>query len=655
MITLFYRNTLLFIFLVKMTVSSKYFKQYRLASHKVHHQVFPSEAYDGSYTVYVAGEVFTIKVPAIVEDDPHKIVKWKVMNSNPNRLIYISGTEAYIMIDQLNKTKLDYPGSIQHSIIVLGNNEALYIPTFDHSSTLIPIINRNYFALLYADEKEEKIKIVESIKWLAPSDKVYIGEWSMLDHITIGTKLYILLKRTLNNIIKYGEQFSSHNEIFITRLSLSVGERFLESAVELNIRVSFAIYQAQFLMIFDGSEKQRLSILVRGENSIGEAVLFRGFLPKFDNRFDTVVRSCKTINVCKQMHLHLRSGSADCYSKGNCPFNEKLYPTGALELPLQNFDQIPVNATLRTFNAGHVDAYYNFVYFYQEKMFYCRLKQTSTLNCNQKILLYGFAHIADPILNVVSGKTFLLAGSGSATNVSNIDPYPCFEYYNCADCIMYGLTFGCIWTNMTCKQLLPDQEFNIYLYTVNHCLTIVSFSLDYLRQAVNILKIEFEKTFKIKNRIEEISISVGLDDCVNINLGDSSLTCELHLRTSGNFTLVVYLSNDAYLDSTTIMAIASERIEINESNGDLSILFALLLFGIVVVAIFVIYLVIINIPYHQPTILPRLGETTRTFRSRLSDYLGSTLGSQGASFGSKTLTELTFDRQRKKKLKANKK
>uniref|UniRef100_T1KDY6 Uncharacterized protein n=1 Tax=Tetranychus urticae TaxID=32264 RepID=T1KDY6_TETUR len=650
MITLFYRNTLLFIFLVKMTVSSKYFKQYVLASHKVNHQVFPSETIltnintSTSYAVYVAGEVFSIKVPASVEDDPYKIINWKVINSNPNRLMYISGTEAYIMINQVFKKKLDYPKGIIHSIIVLGNNEAIHIPTIVNPNSVQTNITWNYFELLHFDEKKEKIKIIEKIPWLDQDDWKYILEWKMLDHITIGTKMYILLKRKLKRFI--GSQIEAADELFVTRLSLNVSDRFLESAVELNIRVSIDIYQAQFLIAFNASEKHRYSVVILGKHEAGHDISNRNFMPKLEASFDAVVTSCKETNVCNQMHQHLRSNSFDCNS--NCPFGEQLYPTGTLELLIHKLRKvIPINATLLTYNVDYADVKFTLFYFYEGKLVFCEFKDFLHDSCYP---LDGVKeeYIADLFLDVISGKFILLIGSGSARTLDLFAEYHCERFYNCADCIIYGLTFGCIWTGMTCKQHEPFQALKIREYTINYCFTIVSFSPDYFKEEVNILTIEFEETFGIKKRVEKIFISAGLEnDCVNISLGNSNLTCKFNLWTSGNFILYVSLYNDAFLDSTPITAIPSKTVVI-EANVNLGFTLAVLSIGIFVVAISVICLVIINITYLRTIILHRLDENTRNFRSRLTNYVRSTLDSEGSSFRSKTLKKLTLNRLRKK-------
>uniref|UniRef100_T1KDY7 Uncharacterized protein n=1 Tax=Tetranychus urticae TaxID=32264 RepID=T1KDY7_TETUR len=645
---------LIVIFLIETTVSVRLFKQNRLAHHKVYHQVFPViqvPDFGKLYTVYVAGKKTTIKVPANVEDDQYKIVNWKVMNTDSARLLYISDGSAYIMIGYFDaiKKKLTFPHANIGSIIVLGNNEAIHIPTIVNPNSVQTNITWNYFELLYFDEMEETIKIIEKIPWLDQDDWKYILEWKMLDHITIGTKMYILLKRKLKRFI--GSQIEPVNELFIIRLSLNVSDRFLESAVELNIRESIDIYQAQFVIAFNASEKERYSVIIQGKHEAGHDISYRNFMPKLEASFDAVVTSCKETNVCNQMHQHLRSNSFVCNS--NCPFGEQLYPTGTLKLLYKKFASIPFNATFRTYNAGYADVYYNFVYFSENQFWSCVFKTLTSVSCSQKVEFAG-QHTVDPILDVFSGKTFYYNGSGSAKTLSSIDPYPCARFANCADCIMYGFTFECKWTDMKCLYK-PSLVYN-RKHIINNCLTIVSFSPDNLQEAVNILKIEFEGASpKLDNGLEKISIFAGPDNgCVNIKIDGKNLTCELNLLTSGNFTLNLTLYNDAYLDSTAITAISSKTIVI-EANVNLGFTLVTLLstlvilsIGIFVVAISVICLVITNITYLRTTILHRLDETTKTFRSRLTNYVRSTLDSEGSSFRSKTLKKLTLDRSRKK-------
>uniref|UniRef100_T1KDY4 Sema domain-containing protein n=1 Tax=Tetranychus urticae TaxID=32264 RepID=T1KDY4_TETUR len=611
MITLFYRNTLLFIFLVKMTVSSKYFKQYRLASHKVNHQVFPSETIDGSYTVYVAGKVFTIEVPLHVEDDPYKIVNWKVMNSNPNRLMFISDGSAYILIDQETKKNLTFPYENIGSIIVLGNNEALHMPIIDNPYSNQLNVAWNYFELLYFDEEKETITIIESIPWFSPNDWYYILEWKMLDHVFIGSKLYVVSSRKvlLNTPINDEEPFI-RTEMFITRFYLDVDKNLLSTAIEVYKKLRYGHRIAQFVNTLKGNDNdvKRFSLLIL-HTAGNETVFRRTILPKFDHDFETVER-CKISGDCISMYQHLFNKT--CLNP-TCPG----HPTGEIEFASRKIGNIPIVSNFRSYSGGYPDAYYKLIYFHQHELFGCDFGSGASVECSAIPSFPGINFKTDLVLDVISGKTFYFLNSTQLYQTLPYvsDKHPCFRFLNCLDCIMFGFSVGCIWIDNSCGQRSSNQVYSYKEFTVNFCLKIVAFSLEpYKELSKKLLEIEFDVVFS-KHQVKQISIFVGPNnECIETRRETHKLTCLLSYNSFGKFPIKVKFSNDDYLDTTPIIVTSSDTILIENITTNLWIKLAFV--GVFVVIVFVLTTILILMYSNRPAIARMLSEKSISFSSR---------------------------------------
>uniref|UniRef100_T1KDY3 Transmembrane protein n=1 Tax=Tetranychus urticae TaxID=32264 RepID=T1KDY3_TETUR len=650
MITLFYRNTLLFIFLVKMTVSSKYFKQYRLASHKVNHQVFPSETIDGSYTVYVAGKVFTIKVPANVEDDPYKIVNWKVMNSNPNRLMYISDGSAYILIDQETKKKLTFPYENIGSIIVLGSNEALHMPKILYRRNVEPIIPWNYFELLHFDEKKETIKIIESIPWLNNFDWYYIHEWKMLDYAFIESKLYVVSSRKVfsHTPINDDEEPNLRAEMFITRFSLDVDKNLLSTAIELHKRLRFGYRIAQFVNTFqlNDDNNRRFSLFIL-HTTKDETYFTRAFLPKLNHLFETV-ESCAKAGNCISIYQHFFNKIC---LKPTCP----AYPTSELTFVETEVKNVSIVSNFRSYIGGYPDAYYWLIYFDQHELFGCDFANWLDLNCFPIQSFPGINFKTDLVLDVISGKTFYFPNSTQLYQTLPYvsDKYPCSRFLNCLDCIMFGFSVGCIWIAPVCEQRSTDQVYSYKEFTVNFCLEIVAFSLEpYKELSKKLLEIEFNAVFS-KRQIKQISVFVGPDnECIETERETHKLTCLLSYNSPGKFPIEVKFSNDDYLDTTPIIVTSSDTILIENETTSLWIKFAFVAFFVVIV--FILTTILILLYSKQPEMSRMLSERSKSFTSKpgrtpssvesvfLSDSVSTTISARKAVFKNVKVVKNSF-------------
>uniref|UniRef100_T1KDY8 Sema domain-containing protein n=1 Tax=Tetranychus urticae TaxID=32264 RepID=T1KDY8_TETUR len=650
MITLFHRHILVFIFIIEMNVTSKVLKQNRLAHHQYLHQIFPVKNSSELYTVYVAGKEFTIKVPASVEDNQYKIMNWKVINSNPKRLMFISGPEAFIMIDEQIIRKLIYPNVDIGSIIVLGNNEALHMPTISNPDTTRSPIDWNYLELLYFNEEEEKIKISEKIPWFDQNDWYFIREWKLLDYIIIETKMYILSKRRLTIYSEGPGQFA--NEFSIIRLSLDVDTSLLSTAVELHKRV-LSSFSAQFLVHLGSivDENKRYSIIIQETGPVRSASL-RCFIPKMEARFKAIGLSCEEVGVCNQLHQHLRSVSIQSKKCGDkptvdCPFPENLYLTDSIDVALTALREIPVYSLVRTFHTPYPHEFYNVIYSdIDNRLFFCKFQPTSSLICT-----LGPSHLkirdfnTDLVLNVINGSTSYVFPVYPLKPSPNVLNYPCDKLGNCFDCIMYGFSLGCIWVDgYFCEQRSVSLVYSQRGFIYNYCKKIVSFSVKHL-ESKKILEIEFQEVFEPVNRFHQIAILAGPNnDCVDIKMNNTNLTCELNSRTSGYFIVNVTFYNDSYLGITPIIAISNDYISIEATSAWKRMT---IIATIVVVVIIIVFCSLFVRSF------PKVGEATRTFRSKLSDFIGSSIEAELKSLRSKPAARIAI-RPKKLTLKTKK-
>ncbi|XP_025016838.1 uncharacterized protein LOC112538971 [Tetranychus urticae] len=140
----------------------------------------------------------TVDIPSSVAN-VYDIVKWKVVNVDEDRLMFVHKNKPQILVDQKRIKKMEYFGDLSDSVISLGDNAILHVPTIFNPELTEPVHKCNYIVLLYFDAENESVRVIDSLPWLKDDDWKLIKEWKMSNYIHFDNKLFLLILRSIWN------------------------------------------------------------------------------------------------------------------------------------------------------------------------------------------------------------------------------------------------------------------------------------------------------------------------------------------------------------------------------------------------------------------------------------------------------------------------
>uniref|UniRef100_A0A158P4W7 Uncharacterized protein n=1 Tax=Tetranychus urticae TaxID=32264 RepID=A0A158P4W7_TETUR len=623
---------------IKYSYSFRAFKHNQFTYYKVVNNVFAATPREGKtidfYGIYVAGQTTHISLSQDVLKKS-EIFDGKVINLDEDLLMFVHKNKPQILIKQKTIENMTYSGELSDSIIAFGDNEALHVPTIFNPNLTEPVPEWNYIELLYFDDQNGKVSVKRSLPWLK-DDWKFIKEWKMMDYIHFDDKLYLLIKRSIWNEIASNVT----QEISIIRLCLDKGSELISSAIEIRYnRPEFQNNQitAAIFICLAYYKPEKIFLLITHKTANQTLVHKRYFFNDFVSLFDKTGKECASgANNYTLMRYHLRSEDRSCQKTTykNCSSNKNTVPSVEL-----NFDQIldyhfifaygksenpPIEfAYNSTINGTHfcwkrvgtreycMEIHRNFNYdnsiqnvqalFYgfPPGMFllsYNNKRYNESRVCFQlgfylRLICYksDFTYIDDYQLHYYFNQRpfgfFRVPKAYSGITRYLYDH--CDDYNSCIQCLMYGLSFGCIWSKSRCAQ----NEDN-FTQTVNYCFKITSISPLMLNSSSpETLTIELDKPLKITDSQEYLDIKAGpLNHCTNITRNKSIINCSMRLSESGKFKISVSLRNYKYADTTIISALSIEKVDIVAPEVDYDYLQIIILsfLGLLLISLLVI-------------------------------------------------------------------
>uniref|UniRef100_A0A158P4V1 Uncharacterized protein n=1 Tax=Tetranychus urticae TaxID=32264 RepID=A0A158P4V1_TETUR len=547
-----------------------------------------------SYGIYVAGQTITIDIPTSVVN-LSEILDWKVVNPNKDRLMFVHKNNPYILIDKQRIKKMNYSGELSDSIIAFGDNEALHVPTIFNPNLIKPVHTWNYIELLYFDDSNEKVSVLRSLPWLK-DDWKFIKEWKMTDFIHFDNKLYLLVKRSILNV----NSQSVTQEISIIQLCTDLGSELISSAVEIHFSSpqfnTFQIMDLIFVFIFGpwDNENDRYQLhTTQFEPSSNTTFQHIYFFSDIVSLFEqTANESAACSDKTTLLRYHLRSEVGECTktSYKNCSTKDNIIPS-------KNVSAILTEGTTFFYQATFV----NKILFVT--LPYPHFKRTILMHTNPIVHTTICEIGPSPCLNFGTINSNLLKNPSRANFYINKHPFGfiyvdkntnenlfvsiemCSNLKTCAQCIMYGLYYNCIWSNFICFN--DTQPKNKALLTVDYCFNIINISpLIFNSSLPTRLTIQLDIPLDKKDQ-EQIVIQAGDNLCTDITIKRSIVNCSMHLTTSGEFTVDVSLRNDRFADAAVISAVSTDKVNIlaPERRHDYTFVVILLLFSVTLISL----------------------------------------------------------------------
>uniref|UniRef100_A0A158P4W0 Sema domain-containing protein n=1 Tax=Tetranychus urticae TaxID=32264 RepID=A0A158P4W0_TETUR len=564
--------------------------------YKTHESVFlinPTN-HTTSYGIYVAGKTTAVDIPSDVAN-VYDIVNWKVVNLDENRLMFVHKNKPYILINQKIVRPMEYSGELSDSIIAFGDNEALHVPTIFNPNLTGPVPKWNYIELLYFDDEDESISVIQSLPWLE-DDWKFIKEWKMMDYIHFDDKLYLLIKRSIWN----ENTANVTQEISIIRLCLDKGRELISSAVEIHFtrksNNSNKIIELFFVFHFkplysSGLRYQVHTITSQPSNNTKAYHIY--YIGNFVSLFEETENECASgSDKITLLRHHLRSEVGKCIktSYKNCSTKENIVPSRnviVIEAFAKNlYEQYNSNAPHKIDYVTLPNPYDSArIFIYVKpliKSVICEyyIKYADSPRC----IFFYTNSISSSVISEFDDADFHTNkrphGSLFVTKETNkilfIPIKVCSNLITCTDCIMYGLYFDCIWSNSICVH--DDQPKNKATLTVNNCFKIINISpLIFDSSAPTILTIELD-TPLITASQEYLVIRAGDNRCTNNTMNEVFINCSMDLTESGEFNIDVSLRSDRYADTSIISAVSNDKVHIFASDSDYSLIIILILF-----------------------------------------------------------------------------
>uniref|UniRef100_A0A158P4V0 Uncharacterized protein n=1 Tax=Tetranychus urticae TaxID=32264 RepID=A0A158P4V0_TETUR len=585
--------------------------------YKTHDSVFLTNPHHHttSYGIYVAGQTITIDIPTSVVS-VSEILDWKVVNTNKKRLLFVHNNKPKILIDQQRIKEIEYSGKLSDSIIAFGDNEALHVPTIKNPGLTKPAVDWNYLELLHFDDENEKVSVKRSLPWLK-DDYKFIIEWKMTDYVHFDNKLYLLIYRSIWN-----EKYANFTqEISIIQLCLDQGSELISSAVEIHFTQpelqTNLISDLIFVFIFgpwdNETSRYQLHTIQLGPTSDFEMYHIYHFSDIVSLFEQTANESSTCSHNITLLRYHLRSEVGECKKSYNksCSTRENIVPSRNVS-PILNI-MFPI--------------YQQFVFrkFYFITLPYPHFKRLLLIHPNP--IMYSAIcdyHPEQQCLNLTTINSNLLTKSSEVNVHINKSPFGffyvdtsdnenlflpievCSNLKTCAQCIMYGLYYNCIWSNFICVH--DTQPKNKVALTVDYCFKIINISpLIFNSSLPTKLTIQLDRPL-IKDDQEQLVIQAGDNHCTNITTNEVFINCSMNATKSGQFKIDVSLRSDRYADASIISAVSIDKVNISEpdviivnvlppenqhptiSGGNTFTIIIILLFGLLIGAfVFIIY------------------------------------------------------------------
>uniref|UniRef100_A0A158P4V3 Sema domain-containing protein n=1 Tax=Tetranychus urticae TaxID=32264 RepID=A0A158P4V3_TETUR len=525
-----------------------------------------------SYGIYVAGKTTTINIPKNVAN-MSEILDWKVVNTNENQLMFVHNKKAQILIERQQIKQMDYSGELSDSIIAFGYNEALHVPTIASPLPSEPARKWNYIELLHFDDKNEKVSVIRSLPWLK-DDWKWIREWKMMDYIHFDDKLYLAIHRAISK----ANSKAVIQEISIIRLCLDKGIELISSAVEIRFTKpefrTVKVVAAKFFLILAPSDHENKDFHLYTEQYISPLSLpsqttysLINFVPLFDETANDCASGFGNITL---MRHHLTSEDGECKktSYKSCSTNENIVPSRDGSQML-----LPSITFLAQFNlqqvAFHKVQFLSLPY----PHFINHLLRHAISVINTTVCSYTISSIAcNPF-----DKSSLIYNSSTEFYI-NKNPFGfnyiakqnkglfflpiemCSHLKTCTQCIMYGLYYNCIWSNLICFH--DTQPKNKVALTVDYCFNIINISPLFFNSSLpRRLTIKLDIPLNKKDQ-EQLVIQAGDNHCTNITINEAFINCFMHLTTSGEFKINVSLRSDRYADAAVISAVSTDKVNI---------------------------------------------------------------------------------------------
>uniref|UniRef100_A0A158P4U0 Sema domain-containing protein n=1 Tax=Tetranychus urticae TaxID=32264 RepID=A0A158P4U0_TETUR len=574
-----------FCLLIVMTNSFRTPKHDSLFYYKTQNSVFLTNPKDHKtyYGIYVAGETTTINISKKVANVPD-ILDWKVVNTKRNRLMFVHKKKPYILINRKEIQEVKYSGELSGSIIALGDNEALHVPTIFNPNLTEPVPTWNYLELLHFDNKKNnniKISVLRSLPWLK-DDWKFIKEWKMTDYIHFDDKLYLLIYRS----ILQANSSSVTKEISIIRLCLDKGRELISSAIEIHATqpefqtnqiidlIFFFLFQPTH---FEIHRYQLHTIQLQSSNNIKiyQSYSISNFVSLFEETANECASGSGNITLLRQ---HLRSEVGKCTKTKNmsCSTKQNIVPSKSVNLLLLVPSELyPAFEILESLYQKIQVLTLPFPYYKTNLLMNTKPIMSSSFceYSSYSLKCYNFIANLDGVADFAQADFYINKKpygfnyvDKEAKKIFFVSFEMCPNLKTCTQCIMYGFHFNCTWSNSDCVANHETRD-EIKL-TVDYCFTIVEVSpLSFYSSSPTNLTIKLDKTFEISDSQEQLVIQAGDNYCTDITRDAFSINCTLNLLESGKFNIEVSLRNDRYIDVVMLRSVSVDQVYISVSSG----------------------------------------------------------------------------------------
>uniref|UniRef100_A0A158P4V7 Sema domain-containing protein n=1 Tax=Tetranychus urticae TaxID=32264 RepID=A0A158P4V7_TETUR len=559
------------------------------------------------YGIYVAGQTITVDIPTSVVN-VSDILNWKLVNTNEKRLMFVHKKKPQILIDRQRTKQMNYSGELSDSIIAFGDNEALHVPTISNPSLTKPAHKWNYLELLYFDDKNEEVSVIQSLPWLK-DDWKFIKEWKMMDYIHFDDKLYLLIFRSISK----AKSKSVTQEISIIRLCLNKGSELISSAVEIHftdeafeskkiIDLFFVFLSKPFYNETNPYQVHTITLQPPSNTKAYHIYYIDNFVSKFIETAKKCASGSSNITLLRQ-HLRFQVGKCrktlykSCLTKGN------IVPSRNVSLVAAVVFEQP-HHTHVNFYAPYKIEIVTLPYPYDLTRILIHVKPlTHSVICEYFVGYAGSPKCDFPYLNS-SISSYDISEFDKADFHTNKLPYGavyvfketnkilfipievCSRLKTCTQCIMYGLYSGCIWTNSICVS--DDQPKNKATLTVDHCFKIINIApLVFRPSSRTRLTIELDKPL-IRASSEYLVIQAGDNLCTNIKRNEVFINCSMRLTKAGKFNINVSLRNDKYADTSILSALSNDKVHIFASDSDYTLIIISVTFSCLIINSFLL-------------------------------------------------------------------
>uniref|UniRef100_A0A158P4W6 Sema domain-containing protein n=1 Tax=Tetranychus urticae TaxID=32264 RepID=A0A158P4W6_TETUR len=545
-----------------------------------------------NYGIYVAGHTVTVDIPKSVAK-LYDMIKWKVVNVDKNRLMFVHNKKAHILINQQQIKEMEYMGQLSDSIVALGDNKALHVPTISNPSLTKPAVDWNYLELLHFDAERENVSVIRRLQWLKDDDWKFILEWKMTDYMHFDNKLFLVIRRCIMN--PYRQSMSQ--ELAIMRLCLDKGIEIISTATELRfatvnynyIKESEAILTFYARTHASPAEPKDFYLFTTQHTSNGTVTFLYYFLGNLLGAFEQTVKSCaagaKNVTLLRE-HLRLEAGEckkttyATCLSKGN------VVPSADVKSEL--VESSFVLGTQPKFQF-HKPQYIAIQYPYYYNILLLHLKPIFDYSDRPNAFMMIYAQFNGSIANYTSKNiTFVAELFDIATQLDSVinkhplkgfyvtkDDQQILEFWNpnlceklktCSHCAMYGLSIGCVWSNGVCTRSTSSSGNHTRKMpesTVNQCFKIKKISHSPIKPSVpTTLTIELNE--KLVMAHEKLVVKAGKNNhCRDVKMDGAVIKCSLMINESGQFNIAVDMINNNYADFYSLGA--SSAFTVNSS------------------------------------------------------------------------------------------